>query len=78
MKYVTLAKTTGIATFVAGCLLVNSFIKPKPANQELTNYTETTPKENKKTPLNDSTTMAAMFTLGLLSTGAFAKKAMKK
>ena len=78
MKYMTITKALGVATVLSGCLLANSFIKPEP--QKITQEDDVTlaTKPVKKTPLNDSKTLAVMFTLGILGTGACAKKALKK
>jgi len=78
MKCITIAKITGISTVMVGCLFANSLIKPKYSTQEVKSNPTEIRQEPAKTPLNDSTTLAAMFTLGLLSTGAFVQKALKK
>lgn len=76
-NYMNAAKIMGVATVVSGCLFANSFIKKdnSTAEQQLADRTTEYKTVN---PLNDSRTTAAMLALGLVCTGAFARKALKK
>lgn len=78
MSYLTLTKALGLTTVLSGCLLANSFIKPVPKETPKTTEPLVVEKPAKKTPLNDSKTLAVLFTLGIIGTGACAKKAFKK